>query len=144
MLTASHFPDLSAGTERNLEHDAVRRSKASRSNRSPAQAALLTRTAPRAHRLVRWTDPDWDRPATVGQYLPKARSDGPHDPRKHAIALTYVVILTGTASPRGEAIGFDWFTIASLPLDEMGFGQEIVVRRLLQQLSDTRAYVSRS
>lgn len=88
---------------------------------------------------VRWTDPDWDRPATIGQYLPKARSDGLHDPRKHAVALTYVVVLAGTASPRGEAIGFDWFTIASPPLDEMGFGQEIVVRRLLEQLSDTRA-----
>lgn len=86
---------------------------------------------------VRWTDPDWDRPATVGQYFPRARSDGPHDPRKHAVALTYVVVFTGTVSPRGEAIEFDWFTIASLPLDEMGFGQEIVVRRLLERLSDT-------
>lgn len=85
---------------------------------------------------VRWTDPDWDRPATVGQYLPNARSDEPHDPRKHAIALTYLVVLAGTASPRGEAIGFDWFTIASAPLEEMGFGQEIVVRRVLEQLSN--------
>lgn len=80
---------------------------------------------------VRWKEPDFDYPATVGEYFPRPREGAAYDRRKHAVALTYVVELDGEPEPQGEALDFDWFDQDALPLHEMGFGQEFVVRRLL-------------
>lgn len=38
------------------------------------------------------------------------------DPRKHAIGLSFLVQLEGTALPRGEARDFAWFTELPVPL----------------------------
>jgi ADP-ribose pyrophosphatase YjhB (NUDIX family) len=83
---------------------------------------------------VTWQEPDYAHPATVGEYFPEQRPGAGHDPRKHAIALTYVVTLDGELSARGEALDFRWFAPADLPLAGMGFGQGAVVRRLLGAL----------
>lgn len=84
---------------------------------------------------VRWEEPDYDRPAAVGQYFPVRRAGAGWDPRKHAIALTYVVALDGRARPAGEAKHVEWFAPAGFPSpSEFGFGQELVIARLLHSL----------
>lgn len=80
---------------------------------------------------VKWERPDFSRPKLVGEYFPMRIADAGHDPRKHAIALTYTVSLSGEVSPQGEALDFRWFPEAAVPFAEIGFGQEHVVQRLL-------------
>ena len=80
---------------------------------------------------VIWTEPDYSRPDAIEEYFPVRRAAAGHDPRKHAIALTYAVPLSGQVSARDEAITFRWFPEDALPLDNMGFGQDIVVSRIL-------------
>lgn len=55
-------------------------------------------------------------------------SPGPHDPRKPAVGLTFVVPLDAAITAQGEAEDFGWFHIDDLP--GMGFGQEAVVADL--------------
>jgi ADP-ribose pyrophosphatase YjhB (NUDIX family) len=81
--------------------------------------------------MVTWDEPDYNRPETVGEYLPFPRPGAAYDPRKHAIALTYLVVLGGEISPAGEALDFRWFRQPDLPLESMGFGQDLVLRRIL-------------
>jgi ADP-ribose pyrophosphatase YjhB (NUDIX family) len=84
---------------------------------------------------VRWDDPDYDRPDAVGQYFP-ARQGFPVDPRKHAIALTYLVEMTGQPVAEGEAEDFGWFDPRALPQStEVGFGQGRVLGVLISRLS---------
>jgi ADP-ribose pyrophosphatase YjhB (NUDIX family) len=71
-----------------------------------------------------------DPPATVGEYFPARLRDGPHDPRKHAIALTYLVEIDGVPQPQGEALAFRWFPTDAVPTGEMGFGQDDVYAAL--------------
>lgn len=81
---------------------------------------------------VAWDLPQLERPDAVEQYLPNPRSGFAHDPRKHAIALTYLLPLTGEPVASGEAEEVRWFTPADLPLpQEFGFGQGPLVHRLV-------------
>jgi hypothetical protein len=80
---------------------------------------------------VEWIDPDYSRPDAIGEYFPVRRAAAGHDARKHAIAQTYTVQLSGRASVHDEAITFRWFREDALPIDNIGFGQEIVVSRVL-------------
>jgi ADP-ribose pyrophosphatase YjhB (NUDIX family) len=80
---------------------------------------------------VTWEEPDYSRPETIGEYLPFHRPGMAYDPRKHAIALTYLVALGGEIAPAGEALDFRWFRQLDLPLESMGFGQDLVLRRIL-------------
>ena len=60
-----------------------------------------------------------------------------HDPRKHAVALTYLAEVKGPVEPIGEAIKFQWFAIEELPEPSLfGFGQDRVIQRLLRYLRD--------
>lgn len=68
---------------------------------------------------------------TVIEYFSHPHLGEFHDPRKHAIALTYSGIGDGTANPIGEALQFDWFDANRLADVEFGFGQGEVVRRIL-------------
>lgn len=79
---------------------------------------------------VRWEEPDYSHPEAIGEYSPVRGDAAGFDPRKHAIALTYVVPLTGEISARGEALDFRWFSEDTLPVGEMGFGQDDVIRLL--------------
>jgi ADP-ribose pyrophosphatase YjhB (NUDIX family) len=57
-----------------------------------------------------------------------------HDPRKHAVALTYSVRAAGFPSAQGEALAFRWFRQDQLAGIQFGFGQGRVVERILQHL----------
>jgi ADP-ribose pyrophosphatase YjhB (NUDIX family) len=80
---------------------------------------------------VTWERVDFSRPEMVGEYFPAPNAEGGHDPRKHAIALSYALPVTGRVSPRGEALDFRWFSEAAIPFGKVGFGQEYVIRGLL-------------
>jgi ADP-ribose pyrophosphatase YjhB (NUDIX family) len=80
---------------------------------------------------ITWEPTDFSRPEMVGEYFPAAGTGARHDPRKHAIGLSYTLALAGQVSPRGEALGFRWFPEAEIPFGEIGFGQEHVIRGLL-------------
>jgi ADP-ribose pyrophosphatase YjhB (NUDIX family) len=81
---------------------------------------------------VTWDAPAFGAPDAVGEYLPEPRAGYPCDPRKHAIALTYLVPLDGAPEPGGEAHAFRWFALDDLPdPDEIGFGQAVVLERLV-------------
>ena len=54
-----------------------------------------------------------------------------YDPRKHAVSLTHVGICRGPAEPAGEALEFRWFARDELDTITFGFGQGVLVRRLL-------------
>jgi ADP-ribose pyrophosphatase YjhB (NUDIX family) len=75
-------------------------------------------------------------PVYVAQYFPTPRPGFGVDPRKHAIALTYVVTLTGRIEPHGEAVEFRWFAVDGQPTrEEWGFGQDAVARDCLERLA---------
>jgi ADP-ribose pyrophosphatase YjhB (NUDIX family) len=75
------------------------------------------------------------RMVTVAEYFRQLRPGSLYDPRKHAIALTYLGVCTGDPVPVGEACEFQWFTTDNLPLTtEFGFGQGRVVHRLLKAI----------
>jgi Domain of unknown function (DUF4916) len=50
-----------------------------------------------------------------------------HDPRKHAVALTYSAACTGVPVACGEASDFRWFSMTDLSAVHFGFGQGDVV-----------------
>ncbi|HET6988520.1 MAG TPA: NUDIX hydrolase family protein [Kribbella sp.] len=51
-------------------------------------------------------------PATVAEYLPFPGVSPLHDPRQHAVALVYVVPVTGECDPRQDALELTWLTPA--------------------------------
>ena len=66
------------------------------------------------------------------EYRPDALPGRPHDPRKHAVSVTYAVWTHGEGHHQGqEAIDFKWFEFSVLDGDLMGFGQELVVQKLM-------------
>ena len=76
------------------------------------------------------------RNACVAEYFPDKRPRARHDPRKHAVALGYVVKLTGSITPMGEAVDFRWFAANELPPDdEIGFDQAAVISELASSLT---------
>jgi ADP-ribose pyrophosphatase YjhB (NUDIX family) len=70
-------------------------------------------------------------PLHVAEYARESRQ-GPHDPRKHAIGMTWAVQLSGTPAARGEGRDFRWFAQEDLPV--LGFGQQDVVMSVLGAL----------
>ena len=77
--------------------------------------------------ILREPQPDY-----VVTYFSQPREIGLHDPRQHALTLNFVVPISGTVTPGGEALDFRWFDIDALPTaDEFGFGQKLVVRECL-------------
>jgi ADP-ribose pyrophosphatase YjhB (NUDIX family) len=86
---------------------------------------------------IRWRSRTNEQPIYVAQYFPHKRAGYPRDPRKHAVALTYVVDLDGRIEPSGEAAGgFRWFASDSLSSVDFGFEQGLVVERCLAALRD--------
>lgn len=51
-------------------------------------------------------------PFTVAEYFPLPGVTPLHDPRQHAVALAYVVPVTGDCSPRQDALELTWLTPA--------------------------------
>jgi len=49
-------------------------------------------------------------PFTIAEYLPTPGITSFYDPRQHAVALAYIVPVTGDCHPRRDAIHIDWVT----------------------------------
>lgn len=66
-------------------------------------------------------------PFSVAEYFPMPGLSPLHDPRQHAVALAYIVPVTGDCNPRQDALELTWLTPreASSPevLDEMEGGR---------------------
>lgn len=75
-------------------------------------------------------------PLAVIEYFTEPSLGEFHDPRKHAVALSYVAICQGEPEPVGEALEFRWFARSEIGCVEFGFGQGAVVERLLGQLAE--------
>jgi len=77
----------------------------------------------------------WREPLFVAQYAPTAREGFLHDPRKHAVALTYALDVVGAPAPQNEALDFRWFPVDQLPPSgDFGFGQDRVVAACMDRL----------
>jgi ADP-ribose pyrophosphatase YjhB (NUDIX family) len=74
-------------------------------------------------------------PFTIAEYFPTQGITPYHDPRQHAVALAYVVPVTGDCRPRQDALDLVWFTPqeASSPLvqQEMPGGQGVLLKQAL-------------
>lgn len=73
------------------------------------------------------------RPAGIIEYFPEKGIGEFHDPRKHAVSITYSARCSGTPKVQKgtEAIDFAWHTEKQLAEVRFGFGQEKVVRHFL-------------
>lgn len=79
--------------------------------------------------------PATPQPFTVAEYFPTPGVTAYHDPRQHAVAMAYVVPVTGDCRPRQDALDLVWFTPeeAAGPevQSEMADGQGVLVRQAL-------------
>jgi ADP-ribose pyrophosphatase YjhB (NUDIX family) len=74
-------------------------------------------------------------PAYVAQYFTHQRETGLLDPRQHAVAMVFVVPISGEIVAGGEACAFRWFASSELPPPaEWGFGQDRVAAACLDRL----------
>lgn len=85
--------------------------------------------------------PTSPQPFTVAEYFPTPGVTPYHDPRQHAVALAYVVVVTGDCAPSQDALDLAWVTPAEA-LDPMlqadmagGHGQ--LLRQALAHLGMT-------
>ena len=73
-------------------------------------------------------------PAAVAEYFPWP-GEGLHDPRQHAVALAYVVPVSGECQPRQDALELTWMNPAEAVSDsvaaEMEGGRGALLRQLL-------------
>lgn len=74
-------------------------------------------------------------PFTVVEYFPDPTVSGFHDPRHHAVALAYVVPVSGECQPTQQALELTWFTPAEAVSDrvrrEMTGGHDRLIRLAL-------------
>lgn len=77
-------------------------------------------------------------PFTVAEYSPMPWS-ALHDERQHAVALVYIVPVTGDCSPRQDALEVSWLTAAEALdpdlLEEMEGGRGRVLRSAIGHMS---------
>jgi hypothetical protein len=60
---------------------------------------------------------------TVVEYFTEPSAGDFFDPRKHAVALTYTATCDGVSHPRGEALGFRWFEMATCAMSISASGK---------------------
>lgn len=74
-------------------------------------------------------------PVTVAEYFPDPAVTGLVDPRQHAVALVYVVPVTGECEPTQSALELRWFTpqeaLSKSMAADMTGGQHRLVRAAL-------------
>ncbi|MEO6472929.1 MAG: NUDIX hydrolase family protein [Aeromicrobium sp.] len=58
-------------------------------------------------------------PFSVAEYFPLPGVTPLHDPRQHAVALAYVVPVTGDCAPRQDALELTWLTPEEAASDEV-------------------------
>ncbi len=74
-------------------------------------------------------------PFTVAEYFPTQGITPYHDPRQHAVALAYIVPVTGDCRPRQDALDLVWFTpgeaASSVVQQDMPGGQGVLLKQAL-------------
>ncbi|MFD3943095.1 NUDIX hydrolase family protein [Streptomyces sp. NPDC058579] len=74
-------------------------------------------------------------PFTIAEYFPTAGVTPYHDPRQHAVALAYVVPVSGDCRPRQDALDLVWFSPqeAASPAvqNEMPGGRGLLLKQAL-------------
>jgi len=116
------------GTGWNLVGGAVRRGE-------PLADALARHLRATLGPGAAWTLPDTERPVLAAEYFPRPEPPRRRDPRKHAIALSYLVAVAGDVTAAGEALEFRWFAPDARPADaEVGFDQGDVIAALVRAL----------
>lgn len=74
-------------------------------------------------------------PFTVAEYFPTQGITPYHDPRQHAVALAYIVPVSGDCRPRQDALDLVWFTPqeAASPVvqQDMPGGQGVLLKQAL-------------
>jgi ADP-ribose pyrophosphatase YjhB (NUDIX family) len=77
-------------------------------------------------------------PFTIAEYHALPGLTSLHDPRQHAVALVYVVPVTGECQPRQDALELSWLTpdeaLRPEVLHEMEGGRGLLVRQALAHL----------
>jgi ADP-ribose pyrophosphatase YjhB (NUDIX family) len=77
-------------------------------------------------------------PFTVAEYFPFPGISALHDPRQHAVALAYVVAVTGECHPRQDALELTWLTPeeAASPavIDDMEGGRGSLLKQALAHM----------
>ncbi|MGW2018444.1 NUDIX hydrolase family protein [Streptomyces sp. NPDC001927] len=80
-------------------------------------------------------------PFTIAEYFPTAGVTPYHDPRQHAVALAYVVPVTGDCRPRQDALDLVWFSPqeAASPAvqNEMPGGRGLLLKQALAYVGHT-------
>ncbi len=75
-----------------------------------------------------------EEPAAIGEYFPSVDGGSSFDPRRHAVALTYLLELPSLRSdlePKGEARRLAWRSEHELTRAEVGFRQWIPIEKAL-------------
>jgi hypothetical protein len=77
------------------------------------------------------------RPFRVQQYkhADHAEASYGYDPSKHAIGLTYLIVLANEPKPANEASAFHWVTAEEIST-QCGYGQDQVMRAAFDFLAD--------
>ena len=74
-------------------------------------------------------------PVAVAEYYPLPGVAPLHDPRQHAVALVYVVTVTGDCDPRQDALELTWLTpteaLSPEVLDDLEGGRGTLLRQAL-------------
>ncbi|GAA3792800.1 NUDIX hydrolase family protein [Streptomyces chiangmaiensis] len=74
-------------------------------------------------------------PFTVAEYFPTQGITPFHDPRQHAVALAYIVPVTGDCRPRQDALDLVWFSpqeaASAVVQNDMPGGQGVLLRQAL-------------
>ena len=82
--------------------------------------------------------PSSPQPLTVAEFFPTPGVTPFHDPRQHAVAMVYVVPVTGDCAPQRDALDLAWLTPeeAADPdhLADMSGGHGVLLRQALAHL----------
>ncbi|WP_129667389.1 NUDIX hydrolase family protein [Phytoactinopolyspora endophytica] len=82
-------------------------------------------------------------PFTIAEYFPTPGVTPFHDPRQHAVALAFVVPVTGDCDPRQDALDLAWLSpeeaAADLVQHETRGGHGVLLRQALAHLGFTPA-----
>ena len=74
-------------------------------------------------------------PFTVAEYFPTPGVTPFHDTRQHAVAMAYVVPVSGDCQPRQDALDLVWLTpqeaVSPRMNEEMTGGQDVLLRQAL-------------
>ncbi|MDO4913459.1 MAG: DUF4916 domain-containing protein [Bifidobacteriaceae bacterium] len=77
-------------------------------------------------------------PFTVAEFFPTPGASSYYDPRQHAIALCYVVNISGDCNPQDETLDVEWGNPHSNSfddfLDQLSNGFDVIVRKALSWL----------